>query len=422
MKTTYKIIHKERKSAKGVLRFRVTKHRETRMISSRCEVFPGEWDAKNQKIVFSRCLPERREELRACSKELQNEFDLLRKTAGMLEAKGDYTVQTLVDCYRRQQHGCPFCEYIDRLAERLNEENRYGTARSYKNAKLSFLKFTGGKDIGLNDITPDVIKNYEDYLKKKNLSLNTISCYNRSLCAAFNRAMKELFLIERQNAPNPFAGIFTRYAKTTPRAINVEELKKLDALVLDKPAQPAGPLTFTPDLFMFCFFAQGMTFSDVVNLRKENLKDGFIVYKRQKTGQTVTVVLEDRLKETIKRYSSPDFEFIFPVLRKYENSDRETQWKQTCRALAAYNRNLGKLAKMTGIESRLTSYSARYSWASVASQAGIPIATISRGMGHESERTTQIYISRLDLSDLKKASEQILSFFPKREMPGRIVA
>ena len=422
MKTTYKIIHKERKSGKGVLLYRITKHRETRLVSSHCEVFPGEWDAKNQKIVFSRCQPERREELIACNKKLQSEFDLLRKTAGMLETKGDYTVQTLVDSYRKQQHGCLFCEYIDRMAESLNEENRYGTARSYKNARLSFLKFTGGKDICLNDITPDLIKNYEDYLKKKNLSMNTISCYNRSLRAAFNQAMKELFLIERQNAPNPFAGVFTGYAKTTPGAITVEELKKLDALILDKPEQPNDPLAFTPDLFMFCFFAQGMTFSDVVNLRKENLKNGFIVYKRQKTGQPVTVVLEDRLKETIERYSSPDSEFIFPVLRKYENSDRETQWKQTGKALAAYNRNLGKLAKMTGLESRLTSYSARYSWASVASQAGIPIATISRGMGHESERTTQIYISRLDWSDLKKANEQILSFFPKREIPGRIVA
>ena len=162
MKTTYKIIHKELKSEKVVLIYRITRHRETRMISSYCEVFPSEWDAKNQKIVFSHCLPERREELIACSKKLQSELDLLRKTAGMLEAKGDYRVQTLVDSYRKQHRGYLFCEYIDWMAERLNEENRYGTASSYKNARLSFLKFTGGKDTCLNDITPDLIKNYED--------------------------------------------------------------------------------------------------------------------------------------------------------------------------------------------------------------------------------------------------------------------
>ena len=74
-------------------------------------------------------------------------------------------------------------------------------------------------------------------------------------------------------------------------------------------------------------------------------------------------------------------------------------------------RNLKKLAKMAGIGEHLTSYVARHSWASIASQTGIPIGTISRGMGHESEKTTQIYISQLDRSDVASANRKVLSLF-----------
>jgi integrase len=168
-------------------------------------------------------------------------------------------------------------------------------------------------------------------------------------------------------------------------------------------------LALARDLFMFSFYTQGMSFSDVANLKKENIKNGAICYERKKTGQTITIEIEKCIKTIIDRYADPNSIFIFPILRNCENGDESAKWSTTAAALSAYNRNLRKLAPIAGIGERLTSYVARHSWASLASQEGVPIGTISRGMGHESEKTTQIYISQLDCSDVKIANRRIIA-------------
>jgi integrase len=152
-----------------------------------------------------------------------------------------------------------------------------------------------------------------------------------------------------------------------------------------------------------------MNFVDIAYLKRKNIKGNTICYRRKKTGQEMTVELEGCMKEIIGQYQDENSEYIFPVLRKWEKCDEFVLWKKSREALAIHNRNLKKLAKLVGIDKHLTSYVARHSWASIASQMGVPIGTISRGMGHESEKTTQIYVSQLDYSDVARANKIILS-------------
>ena len=64
---------------------------------------------------------------------------------------------------------------------------------------------------------------------------------------------------------------------------------------------------------------------------------------------------------------------------------------------------------MAGVTIPLTLYVARHSWASAAKSKGIPLGIISEGMGHDSETTTQIYLTSLDTSAVDKANSLILS-------------
>jgi integrase len=150
-----------------------------------------------------------------------------------------------------------------------------------------------------------------------------------------------------------------------------------------------------------------MSFTDMANLKKENVGAKSIRYKRKKTGQLITVETEDCMKEIIDRYADADSDYLFPILGGI--TDEYAKWKKTNAALTRYNKNLKKLAASAGLDVPLTGYVARHSWASAASQEGIPIATISRGMGHESEKTTRIYISQLDFSDVGRANRQVIS-------------
>ena len=57
----------------------------------------------------------------------------------------------------------------------------------------------------------------------------------------------------------------------------------------------------------------------------------------------------------------------------------------------------------------LTLYVARHSWASIAKQKQIPISVISDALGHDSEKTTLIYLSTLDTSAVDNANREILA-------------
>ena len=53
-------------------------------------------------------------------------------------------------------------------------------------------------------------------------------------------------------------------------------------------------------------------------------------------------------------------------------------------------------------------YVARHSWASIARSRHIPLSVISRGMGHESESTTRIYLASVDTEVIDRANRQII--------------
>lgn len=72
------------------------------------------------------------------------------------------------------------------------------------------------------------------------------------------------------------------------------------------------------------------------------------------------------------------------------------------------NRNIKKIGKMLGLETKLTLYVARHAWASIAHTNNVPLSTISKAMGHDSENTTLIYLQSLDTSSVDKANSDII--------------
>ena len=65
------------------------------------------------------------------------------------------------------------------------------------------------------------------------------------------------------------------------------------------------------------------------------------------------------------------------------------------------------MAEEAEIDVALTTYVARHSWATHAKHAGYPTAAISEGLGHETEKTTQIYLDSFDTDVLDKMTEDI---------------
>ena len=87
------------------------------------------------------------------------------------------------------------------------------------------------------------------------------------------------------------------------------------------------------------------------------------------------------------------------------NADIRRQYKNAAHLV---NDKLKKLGEKLGLTVPLTSYVARHGWASIARSRNIPLAIISEAMGHDSEKTTRIYLASLDTTSVAKANSRIL--------------
>ena len=199
------------------------------------------------------------------------------------------------------------------MIKNLKESNRRKTASIYITAKSSFERLHEGEDILLEKIDNDLMMKYETWLKTSGVIKNTISCYMRTLRSVYNKAVKHGLTIQR----SPFANVFTRNDKTVKRAVSEDIIIRIKNLDLTSHKE----LALARDLFMFSFYLRGISFVDMANLRKHNIKNGYINYFRSKTKQMLTIRIEPCMQEIISRYELQTIEDYFTnvlILYKYD--------------------------------------------------------------------------------------------------------
>lgn len=189
--------------------------------------------------------------------------------------------------------------------------------------------------------------------------------------------------------------------KTVKRAISLKDIRRIKEL--DLMGKPHWELA--RDMFLFSFYTRGMSFIDMAYLKKSDLKNGILSYRRHKTGQQLHIRWESCMEETVAKYAAGcSDDYLLPIL-KLPSKKLRSQYKST---LFRINKYLKEIAKLCGIAAPLTMYVSRHSWASIAKSKNIPISVISEGMGHDSEETTRIYLASLDGSVIDKANSLIL--------------
>lgn len=238
---------------------------------------------------------------------------------------------------------------------------------------------------------------YQDWLRRKGISPNTSSCYMRALRAVYNKAVDEG--LTRQ--AYPFKGVYTGVEKTRKRNLGEKILRDMERL---RPVESA--LRLARDLFLFSFLACGMPFVDMAFLKKEQLREGYLVYRRHKTGKQVVVKLDTRMYDIIHRYERSESPYLFPVVRP--EADAAEAYRQYRRGVCRYNRLLKRLGRLVGCSASLSSYAARHSWASQASASNVGLGVISKALGHTQLRTTQVYINDVNDSEVERANRQIM--------------
>ena len=308
-----------------------------------------------------------------------------------------YTVDDIVRVYNYHNDLTQVLVYADSVIAGLENKGRQGTAANYRSARRAFELFVGDRPFSFEELTPEVIDRFADFLRNRGNQPNTISFYLRQWRAIYNRACADHLVYTDQK---PFRRLNLKEEVTAKRAISREKIARIEQV--DLTASRAD-MQLARDLFLFSFYTRGMSFVDMCYINKENLQGDYLCYKRQKTGQELRIRVENGLRELIDRYADSSSDYLLPMLRR---GDSYQDYRRQQRKL---NKQIRELGDRLRLEVPLTIYVARPSWATLAHANDIPVSVISDCMGHTSEKTTRIYLDRIDTTRLDRANRLVIN-------------
>lgn len=382
----------------GTLYYQVIHNRVVRQINTDYKLFASEWDSHFEAIILHR-IPneqERNNYLLSISSRIKWDKDRLNNIIHTLSQSDTFVTDDIVMRFHDNRQEQSFNAYIRQQIARLRRLGKIRTSETYTAALKSFSSFMNNKDILCDQLNADLLTEYEAYLKGRGNTPNTISFYMRILKAVYNRAVEDGIAEQR----HPFRSVYTGVEKTLKRAISLRDIKRIKGL--DLSLNPN--LDFAHDMFLLSFYTRGMSFIDMAYLKKTDLKNGILSYRRRKTGQQLFIKWEKCMQEIVDKYPINETEYLLPIITKRNEDYR----KQYINELHRVNHLLKKIGKQLDLPIPLTMYVGRHSWASIAKSRNVPISVISEGMGHDSENTTQIYLASLDTTVVDRANKKIL--------------
>ena len=244
------------------------------------------------------------------------------------------------------------------------------------------------KFITAGTINPDHVKAFERWCLNKGMKPGYVALHMRCLRSLFNRINGRGGLL--------FKNVRTSTCQTEKRAVSEETIRRLKDLALTLPSD-----MIARDVFLCCFYGLGIPLIDLLHLRKSQLKDNHITYYRHKTNRKVRVKVEPELEALLEKYASEESPYLLPFLK---STDRTESMKEYRRFYRRYMRALARISDRLGLDSRLTSYTPRHSWASIAFRKGVDINTISQALGHANTNITMVYIKGIEDDQLNDAS------------------
>lgn len=245
------------------------------------------------------------------------------------------------------------------------------------------------KEVLFTDLTFEFVSSFDNYLQSKGYHLNTIAKHMKHLKRYINVAINKEYMDIQKYA---FRKYKIKSIENSHTHLSPEELGKIESLELDGRFMK---LEKTKDAFLFCCYA-GLRYSDFTNLSPENIvkmhQETWLIYKSVKTNTEVRLPLyllfEGKGIEVLNKYQDNLADFF--KLRDNSNVNKE----------------LLIIAKLSGLNKRISFHTARHTNATLLIYSGVNITTVQKLLGHKSVKTTQVYTNIMDITivrDLEKS-------------------
>jgi site-specific recombinase XerD len=345
--------------------------------NTKIDVFGANWDSQTTRVIGnnSKSVNIQLEKIRI---DIIKKYELLYKTNIIITAK------TILDLYKNnsllmdgimnvfKQHNKNMKSLIGIEYSKGSYKNYITTIKHLKNyIKTKF----NTDDISLNKLNYDFVHNFSHYIL-----LNT-KCTHNGMMKHIQRLKKITnFCIKNNYITNdPFISFKIKFKKSNRVYINNEELYILKNIKLNKSLHKIR------DIFLFACYT-GLSYIDLYNLNIKNIQIGddnlkWIFIKRHKTDIPSNVPILPPALIILNKYKTQNnINGIFPMI-----SNQKT------------NIALKEIACLCNFNKKLTFHCARHTFATTITLTnGVPIETVSKMLGHNNIKTTQIYARVID--------------------------
>lgn len=288
-----------------------------------------------------------------------------------------------------------FDDYIGRLS--LNR--CYRTVVTYTTTKNSLRAFR--PKLYLEDVTPDFLQRYENHLTDEGKSATTVSIYFRCLRCILNEAIEQ-GLMRREDYP--FGR--RRYVVPEPKQAKIALQPQQIRQILDYRPETAEEQR-AKDIWVFSYLCGGMNINDICRLKRSNIQGDNLIFYRHKTKETVgrnaqpiNILLQEQAMEIIGRMHGTG-EHLLPLL---DDVPADKEFKVIMQFTKTTNKYLKRIGRKLGI-ARLTTQTARHSFATTMMNGRVPMAFISKSMGHSNIKTTEIYLGSFTMNEAAQYGE-----------------
>jgi integrase len=370
------------KSDKAPINIRITKKGKIRYFSTGHSVNIKDWDFEKSKVKTSYPNSAR---LNNILSNLLTEYDnkLLE-----VESKQQHISMDSIKTKIKNKDTTLFFTYAKKYITRYEAKGKISSYRRSSSILGKLSAYCKQDNLVIEELDFKFLNDYENYLRTQLHNKNSTIHTNIKL-------IKTVILsyIKEGNMSydkNPFLNYKIKPNAPERDYLSEEELFRIESLELKNDSG----FYHHRNIYVFSAYAGGLRISDVLQLKWENFDGKKLSLRIQKTAQPLSIKIPNKAIQIIRLYHNNDSkpeDFIFPLLRCVDVNNELELFRAISSATAYTNSDLKDIAKLAGINKKISFHTARHTFATRALQKGMRIEYVSKFLGHKDIRETQVY-------------------------------
>lgn len=407
-----KVVLQKVKRANGTypVRIRVTKNRKSKYFKTIFYALHGEFDERAEQFTrkYANYIQSNRVLLKFKDRALKiyTELEYENEDFSLTDFE-----RAFVSSAKPAQNTDNFFYFWNDLINDLNAAGRTGDARIHKHSYAALKKYNGSTQLKFDQIDITFLQKFESRLRSQGGTNGGISVRMRSIRTVYNLAISrsdiKTKIGKRLNENYPFKKYKISRLKSNPikKALPYEDMMKIVKMDISKYPH----LIQSHKLFVFSFYTRGMNFTDQMLLEWIQISGNKINYHRSKSKGSFNITILPPVREILDYFkeNTRGTKYVFPILLKDDMTPIQVENRKH-KTRKQYNKDLKEIAFHCEIDTNLTSYVARHTFANSLKQLGVATDVISEALGHQNIAVTQAYLKGLDSSVIDEASALLL--------------